>query len=161
MTDLRLQTPPAPDGNGLSFGRIGVNWRRIVWALAVAGLIFFASSRSYVPSPGITKMDDKLGHFAIYGLLATLVCRQGCGWRAAVWSVIAVSAFGASDEWHQSFVPGRSPDIRDWAADTLGAALAVILYIRWAWYRQLLETPLGRRRDRIENVSAASKVGGR
>ena len=94
-------------------------------------------------------MDDKFGHFGIYGLLGTLVCRQGRGWRAAIGSLIVVSAFGASDEWHQSFVPGRSTDFRDWVADTSGAALAIVLYTWWAWYRRLLETPLWRRRARV------------
>jgi VanZ family protein len=33
------------------------------------------------------------------------------------------SLYGATDEFHQSFVPGRSADVLDWLADTLGAAL--------------------------------------
>ena len=31
-------------------------------------------------------------------------------------------AYGATDEWHQSFVPGRSTELADWIADTAGAA---------------------------------------
>ena len=116
--------------------------RRAFWALVIAGLIFFASSRPYVASPGITQVDDKFGHFAVYGLLATLVCRMGRGWRAAVGSLIVVSAYGASDEWHQSFVPGRATEFHDWIADTAGAAVAVTLYWGWTWYRRLLERPL-------------------
>jgi VanZ family protein len=123
-------------------------------------VIFLASSRSYVPSPGITKVDDKFAHFAVYGVLGTLVCRLGRGWRAAVWAALVASAFGASDEWHQSFVPGRSTDIVDWLADTLGAAVAVALYTRWTWYRQLLEHPVWRRRERIEKSAGIANVGG-
>lgn len=118
---------------------------RWVWPLAIAALIFFASSRSHVRSPGLTRVDDKIAHFAVYGLLATLVCRVGGGWRGAIWSLLAVSAFGASDEWHQSFVPGRMCDVKDWVADTLGAVLAIALYAGWPWYRNLLETGLGGR----------------
>ena len=33
------------------------------------------------------------------------------------------SLYGATDEFHQSFVPGRDSDVLDWVADTLGAAL--------------------------------------
>src|SRR5687767_6464629 len=103
----------------------GFRLARAFWPLVIAALIVFGSSRSYVASPGITSIDDKFAHFGVYGLLATLVCRLGHGWRAAAWSVLTVSAFGASDEWHQSFVPGRSPALDDWMADTIGAAVAV------------------------------------
>src|SRR5687767_1676342 len=161
MTEFRLQPEPAPVRAVFSTAAGGGTLRRAFWALAIAGLIFFASSRSYLPSPGITRVDDKLGHFAIYGLLGTLVCRMGCGWRAAGWALLAASAFGASDEWHQSFVLGRSTDVRDWMADSLGAAVAVTLYTSWAWYRELLERPLWRRRNRVENFSLGAKVGGR
>ena len=34
------------------------------------------------------------------------------------------SFYGATDEWHQSFVPGRDADVRDLVADAVGAALA-------------------------------------
>jgi VanZ family protein len=117
-------------------------WIRLLWPLLIAGLIFAASSRARVAGPGLTSVDDKFAHFAVYGLLATLVCRLGRGWRAALVALVVTSAFGASDEWHQSFVPGRMADFGDWVADTLGALLAVGLYARWKWYRELLERPL-------------------
>jgi len=111
--------------------------------VAVAGLIFLASSRSHLVSSGVPQ-GDKVAHFAVYGLLGTLVCRLGRGWRAAVWAVVAASAFGVSDEWHQSFVPGRSTEVADWVADTLGAAVAVGLYAGWGRYRRTLERPMAR-----------------
>ena len=135
--------PPPPSG---AAGRRWRSFSRWIWPFAVAALIFFASSRSHVRSPGLTRVDDKIAHFAVYGLLGTLVCRAGGGWRGAVWSLVAVSAFGASDEWHQSYVPGRMSDVMDWVADTLGAALAIGLYAGWPWYRNLLEGALGGRR---------------
>jgi VanZ family protein len=124
----------------------GASRRRWFWAFAIAALIFFASSRERVASPGLTEVDDKFGHFAVYGLLGTLVCRLGSDRRSAVWSLLVVSAYGASDEWHQSFVPGRSTELSDWIADTAGAALAIGLYWGWGWYRRLLESPLRRRK---------------
>jgi VanZ family protein len=114
---------------------------RAIWALAVALTIFIASSRSHVASPDLPD-SDKVAHFAVYGLLATLICRLGRGWRMAVFALIAASLFGASDEWHQSFVPGRSCDFYDWLADTLGAALAATCYTLWAHYRSTLERPI-------------------
>jgi VanZ family protein len=112
-----------------------------IWPLAIASLILFASSRSTVAAPSITNFD-KLVHFLAFGLLATLMCRLGHGWRSAGWSLLIASAFGGSDEWHQSFVPGRFSDVFDWVADTLGAGVAVGLYAGWPWYRNLLERPL-------------------
>ena len=32
-------------------------------------------------------------------------------------------AYAVLDEWHQSFVPGRNPDIADWLADAAGVAV--------------------------------------
>ncbi len=120
---------------------------RLAWAVFVAAAVFYASSHSRVAAPGLTRVDDKIGHFAAYGLLASLVCRAlGGGWRGALIALVAASAYGASDEWHQSFVPGRNSDVADWVADTLGAALAVVLYAGFAPYRRLLETPLWRRK---------------
>jgi VanZ family protein len=124
---------------------------QILWALAIAALIVLASSRSRVAGPAIVNID-KVAHFAVYGLLATHVCRVGRGWRAAGWALLAASLFGATDEWHQSWVPGRSPSVADWIADTLGAALAVALYAGWAWYRRLLEIPLWRRPRPVEKT---------
>lgn len=116
-----------------------------LWPFAIALLIFVASSRSAVAGPRIPHFD-KVVHFCVYGLLATLVCRQGRGWRAAVWSVLAVSAYGATDEWHQLYVPGRTCEWGDWFADTTGAALGVVLYSHLAPYRNWLERPLRARR---------------
>ncbi len=42
-------------------------------------------------------------------------------------AVIATSLYGASDEWHQAFVPMRESSIRDWYADVIGAALGSVI----------------------------------
>lgn len=114
--------------------------RRWAFALAVAGLVVVASSRSAVAGPAINNFD-KVVHFSVYGLLGTLVLRA-LGGRHGGWAVAIVSLFGVSDEIHQYFTPGRSMEFGDWVADTLGAAVAVVLYTQWAWYRGKLEQPL-------------------
>ena len=91
-------------------------------------------------SPGFA-LNDKLVHFLIFGLLATLVCRSP-GLKRWGWAVLLVSAYGIADEFRQSFTPGRYVEFDDWVADTSGAAVAVTLYTLWAGYRRLLETPL-------------------
>lgn len=104
----------------------------------LAGAIVYASSCSQVAGPDVAGID-KVEHTLVYGLLATLIVRNGFlpgrGWLA----VMIVSLFGITDEWHQSFTPGRSSEFADWLADTGGATLAVTLYACWGWYRRLLE----------------------
>jgi len=130
----------------------GRRWQWI-WPVILAGLIVAASHQSTVTGPQIPHLD-KLIHFSVYGLLATLICRLGHGWRAAAWALMLASAFGATDEWHQSFVPGRSSEVADWLADTLGAAVAVLLYRGWPGYRRRLEWSVLRNR-RIEKSNPA------
>ena len=130
--------------------------RKLLWPLLVAATIFLASSRSVVAAPGISNFD-KVAHFSVYGLLATLLGRLGRGPRAGWLALLATSLFGVSDEWHQSFVPGRSSDVADWLADTSGGALALALYTLWPWYRTRLESPL-RANPRIENPAPVVNV---
>ena len=131
------------------------NRRRWLWPFAIAGLIFFASSQSKLAGPSIPGID-KVVHFSVYGLLATFVVRLGNKPRSAWIALVLVSAYGMSDEWHQSFTPGRSVELADWLADTSGAAMAIVMYRTWTAYRCWLEMPLARKR-RIENaVSVAT-----
>ncbi len=132
--------------------------KQALWPLAIAGLILVASHRPRLVETGVVA-GDKIVHFMVYGLLATLVCRLGHGWRAAAQALLLTSAFGALDEWHQSFVPQRSADALDWFADTCGAALAIALYTGWPWYRGWLERDL--RQWRIENTATTPTIAGR
>src|SRR5262245_36894638 len=96
-------------------------------------LIFHLSSES-APLPQVTSIVwDKLLHVVEYGVLAILFYRalsgEGLnGLTSALLALAATSLYGASDEWHQMFVPLRSSDVGDWVADTAGAALAVAAY---------------------------------
>ena len=111
-------------------------WAARAAALAWCALIFVLSSRP-LAAPGwldSIPLADKVAHFLIYAALAWFTARAlsrepGAFVRghalilAAVWAAL----YGASDEWHQSFVPGRTPALADWAADVLGAAAAMTL----------------------------------
>ena len=123
-----------------------------MYPLTLAGMVVVASGRGQVAAPNIVNID-KLIHFSVFGLLATLVARAP-GMRRAWMAVLAVSLFGISDEIRQSFTPGRSVEFADWVADTSGALLAVTLYTFWTWYRCLLEMPIGRKR--VSGHTAAS-----
>lgn len=116
-----------------------------VWAaaaLAWAAAIYWASSRSH-PFPFLPTgllAQDKLLHLGAYAVLGALLAGAlSClgTVRAALAAAAIATAYGLSDEWHQSFVPNRSADGADLAADAAGAvlgaaAMAVALRVRRA-----------------------------
>lgn len=104
----------------------------VLWlpAVAWASLLFLLSSQPVLPSP--PGVNDKMAHALSYGLLGVLclVGLSGGDWRGVTWrrAILAVGlaiAYGVTDEVHQAFVPGRSPDVADVVADGAGAAVAV------------------------------------
>jgi len=104
--------------------------------LLFAGLIFFLSSRSSLPAPAVSGFD-KLAHLCEYGAFGLLLARglggYGMTTRIAVaLAAVVASAYGVSDELHQSFVPGRSVEVLDWLADTIGGALGAACWSWWA-----------------------------
>jgi VanZ family protein len=73
---------------------------------------------------------DKVMHFSVYAVLGVLVRRAVLApdsLRTLALIVVAVSAFGALDEWHQGFIAGRSQSGFDWLADTLGVITGVLV----------------------------------
>lgn len=96
--------------------------------------IFHFSSESH-PLPMLTEyVWDKILHTIEYIGLAILLFRALDGeelgwWQSAVLTVIIVSAYGASDEWHQSFVPMRSSDVEDWLTDIVAGAIGAAAYV--------------------------------
>jgi VanZ family protein len=76
------------------------------------------------------KLFDKAAHAVTYGILSLLLLRtlrlRYRPSRTLLVAVVALTvAYGASDEYHQSFVPGRSASLADLAADGVGAAIAM------------------------------------
>lgn len=101
-------------------------------AVAWAALIFALSARSSVPDlpPHVT---DKMVHAAAYAVLGGAIIRALAGgrWQGVTRSVVAAAIlctvlYGASDEFHQWFVPGRSVDAADLAADAAGGTAAAL-----------------------------------
>lgn len=81
--------------------------------------------------PAVIEFQDKVLHFGAYFVMAVFSWRafrhQGLiGRNLALASMLFCSVYGLSDEWHQSFVPGRTSSGWDWLADSLGAASATL-----------------------------------
>ena len=112
-----------------TFGRRVSTWGPAVVYLF---LIYYISSQ---PQVGwATPYPDKLLHVSEYLVLAVLLARAlNNGIRRPVaaprllltWSLCV--AYAVTDEIHQMFVPGRSPDVRDAVADACGAALGLLM----------------------------------
>jgi VanZ family protein len=83
----------------------------------------------------------KLAHlteYAILGALAFRAVRAGAGGWSTGWAASAVAIallIAASDEFHQSFVPSRTPSLVDVGIDVVGAAIAQGI-IGWRARRQ-------------------------
>ncbi len=83
----------------------------------------------------------KGGHLTEYAILALLTLRatsislrtgQTGGWyKAAGIALLVAAAYAATDEWHQSFVPGRTASVYDVTIDTSGAFIALIVAAAW------------------------------
>jgi VanZ family protein len=75
----------------------------------------------------------KLAHVTEYLILTLLLLRalrrSGIA-RALPAAAVAALAYACSDEWHQSFVPGRTATPRDVAIDGIGIALAAFAATR-------------------------------
>lgn len=99
--------------------------------VAYCGLIFWLSDQEKLPVPAVFDFQDKLLHFTAYFVMGCLSWRafrhlRLKGQQLAFVSLLFCVLYGLSDEWHQSFVPGRKSSGLDWLADSLGAAAAII-----------------------------------
>lgn len=135
----------------------------IVWAIVISAFSTGAftsenTSRVIIPAlhwlfPG-TPMETlfvihhyirKSAHFTEYFILSLLLLRairgENRGIRLA-WALLAiaiVACYASLDEFHQSFVPGRTPAVTDVMIDTSGgiAAQAIAaLVMMWAHLRE-------------------------
>jgi VanZ family protein len=118
-------------------------WAPVVLWMAV---VFFFSSLSHLGVAG--RVPDWISHPIEYGVGAATLCRALDGDRrraltvsTALTATLLTTAYGVTDEYHQSFVPGRTSDPMDVAKDLAGSAAASFLYRRWS-----MEATAARRR---------------
>ncbi len=109
---------------------------KIVPMLIVMGTIFYfshqpGSSIHLPPFPG----SDKVFHATAYGVLAVTVLfalsarfKRKYPVKTVIIVVLICLIYGMSDEYHQSFIPFREPDIFDVLADSLGGIIVGTLW---------------------------------
>lgn len=115
------------------------------WGLAILMMVaifaFSSIPSEEMPSFGLVDfLVKKGGHALGYGLLALAYLHGLKGENEKVipsqlyiaWFLATL--YSATDEFHQSFVPGRHPAVSDVMVDSLGAAAA--LWLAGRYYRQ-------------------------
>lgn len=72
----------------------------------------------------------KLTHLTAFGTLSILLWRALKPWRYAKFAAWVLTVlYAASDEWHQSFNPGRAPELTDVVIDACGAFVALFILV--------------------------------
>ncbi|MGH2566776.1 MAG: VanZ family protein [Bacteroidota bacterium] len=109
--------------------RIAFRIAAVVWAT----IIFLASSVTLETTAEPLPEGDKIVHIAFYAILAYFLL---CGWcvgknktlrkKEVVVVLTVIILYGISDEFHQSFVPGRQPWY-DVLADGVGGLLGLLV----------------------------------
>ena len=90
-----------------------------------------------LPAPDLPSIgfNDKVNHFLAYFVLAVLLNLTFVFQRkfrflfdkAAIATILLCMIYGAIDELHQIYIPGRFAEILDWVADSTGAICGVLL----------------------------------
>jgi VanZ family protein len=114
-----------------SYRRWALAWAPVcAWAV----LIFLASAQSdlvFVPDATLDLIVRKLGHAAVFGILALLLWRAFATTtrlrRPWAWALALAILYAISDEVHQGGVSGRYPSPADVAIDATGALIAVAI----------------------------------
>jgi VanZ family protein len=104
--------------------------------IAYALLIFFLSSLSSFPETVSFEFNsDKVAHFMEYFIFGCLLYRWFASpergrkrWHLLLATILIGTGYALSDEWHQSFVPGRDASLWDALFDSLGVGMAAATY---------------------------------
>jgi len=126
-------------------------WPALIWALVISGFSTAAFTsdntshfiipilRFFLPHASAETLDflhhiiRKCGHLTEYFILSMLILRgirageKGMHLRWALVTILVIAAYAALDEYHQSFVPGRTAAVGDVLIDTSGGIAAQIV----------------------------------
>jgi VanZ family protein len=115
-----------------------------VWgpALVWMAVTFYISHQSAVSIP--MGAPDYVAHGVSYAGLGVMLMRGLAGgrlsamtWRLVLLATLLGGLYGVSDEFHQSFIPGRHASLSDIVADTVGALVgASVAALAGAWLRR-------------------------
>ena len=110
------------------------HWLWLLSALLWMAVIFYLSHQPSIPLPPLFPFQDKVFHALVYAILG--FCYRGAvpynSGKTVILAGILGTLYGISDEFHQSFIPGRDASTGDVIADCVGAfAGAAFMQILW------------------------------
>ena len=121
---MRIRSATARIASGLFLG--------VYWSALALGTHW-----PHMSHHATVQYNDKLAHYVGYAGLAFLISvfwsiRRRISWRAILVILVLCMAYGVLDELSQMLVPGRSAQVADWVADSVGAlsGIAVFLALR-------------------------------
>ncbi len=97
------------------------------WSRAVTTLLPFVE----IPEEGLHFAIRKGAHFSIYAVLGLLsfnaFLQSGVkGKKALFFAWLLATAYAGVDEYHQTFIPGRSGEVTDVMIDSAGAITGIL-----------------------------------
>lgn len=106
----------------------------LLWMAAI--YVLSDQPKADIPSFGVWDWLVKKGsHFLAYGVLAGLAWRVfGERKRPYLLAFLLTVLYAASDEYHQTFIPGRNGALVDVLIDSLGGLTALFI-LRKNWFR--------------------------
>jgi VanZ family protein len=109
--------------------------------IAYMAMLFGFSSLSTLPSPpaDFSFYDVHVAAYAGLGAVTARATGKGLrdvSWRAVLAAVVISSLYGMSDEYHQLFVPGRTFEVLDMIADTIGSVVGASAVGAWSIIRR-------------------------
>lgn len=114
----------------------------VIW-----GLVIFSFSATHAIVVSNVKPVDffvhKIAHFSEYFILSALIYRslRGTtkirGYNLLLMTLTLTVLYAVTDEFHQSFIPGREPRIRDVIIDSGGSLVALAILTNW-WNKHKL-----------------------
>lgn len=119
-----------------------INWSLLIaWAIFIfilSSFSFDGLSTSSVYNDDNRDLTSSVVHVILYAVFTLLAIRalQATGiskFKSFFYGFLLALLYGASDEWHQYFVPGRESHISDWLLDAVGAYIVLSFYMYKYW----------------------------
>jgi VanZ family protein len=110
-----------------------------LWVPVILVMAIIWNASALPSAPGPSDIPDWALHGLAYMTLSVVAVRAfaGARWAGVTWTALVsgwllAASYGATDEWHQMYVPGRFSELRDWAADAIGALAGAAAVGAWS-----------------------------
>jgi len=117
--------------------------------IIMGGIFFLSHQPGDVFGPYAFDWADKIAHLLVYSLLCVSLIysfspqvRSRKRKTVIIVSLLVCLFYGISDEFHQSFIPGRFPSMSDIAADVAGGVLVSLLWFYFVKNEQTDQHPV-------------------